>query len=894
MVPARVLAVVIAILSAALPTLPQCNFTPVLSDQFRSSILDLAVEGNDLWAATSYGLALYDRSVDPPRLVASLPIPGATRLVRLGNGLAYAGSGSAIAVVRKSGRALQLTRTIDAGASINGLVVTTLELYVATSNGLAQFSVLEPATMFSITQTPTTSLATIGSSLYAAHGDTSIEVFNISIPTAPQRIGTITAPANVTTLNANNGKLFASSSVGTYVFLGSTSTQAGSVPFSIVTLAPISGDAIFAGSNDRTLRGIDFTTPGTPADIFRDELPPSGGNVNRINAMVTAAGHLYAGAGDIGIFDYDVSAFNAPYPMRSLALSGASSVFSLGSSFYVGRTNGVTEFTQSSSTFTQARSWDGSHADVVQDGAAGLLLTSSGSSMTLWALASQIPAVVATANFRAPVVGAALIGTIGYAVLNDRTVWSADFSQASPAPQPFPTGNIQPVSIARSANSIALADRRSDGTTMVAFYPNADFRNAPLTVSVPGLATGSVTYSNTTAAIQTFRGISLIDFSGKVTTLPQSNTEVARQLVLSGITLLELTDTSVRVWNTQTQSVTAEVELPASPIAIHIAPLSTIAEVVTSSGAVVIALDRLSQMPLAINTPNGNAFYKKIVASPTRVALFDARGVDIYTNALHYVGSIRAGGIVAVAASDSGIFTLSGNLTVTAYTLDGVLRFTATISEGSDVQAQSIAAANGAVWASIVRGCLTGACEKKTLVFDPSLNETASMTGAVIDVVTSGTRAYAVTDLPAEVRVINVADAVHPAIISSRATEGTPASIAYSNGALYVLGNTLNAFTEAGLTKGADLLGPYSSDGTVTAVDQHVRIDGNCAIVTGRSFAPQLFTLPQWTPVSSFSSPSAARMLATQPGTFYILTDHSLEIWSTGTLPKVPRRPPAR
>jgi hypothetical protein len=358
--------------------------------------------------------------------------------------------------------------------------------------------------------------------------------------------------------------------------------------------------------------------------------------------------------------------------------------------------------------------------------------------------------------------------------------------------------------------------------------------------------------------------------------------------------LLELTDTSMRVWNRQTQKVTAEVELPAPPMAMHIAPQSTIADVVTSSGAVVVALDRLSRMPSAFAGPNGNAFYKKIVASPTRIGLFDAQGVDIYTNALHYIGSIRAGGIVDVAASDSGIFALGGNLTVTAYTPDGFLRSTAVISEGTDVQAQSITTVNGAAWVSIVRGCLTGACEKRTLVFDPSLNQTMSMSGGVIDVVTSGTRAYATTDLPAEVRVINVADPVHPAIISSRAAEGKPASIAYANGTLYVLGNTLAAYTEAGLSKVADVLGAYSSEGTVTFADQHVRIDGNCAIVTGRSFAPQLFTLPQWTAAPSFATPSAARVLASQPGTFYILTDHSLEIWSTMPLPKPARRAPAR
>ena len=119
--------------------------------------------------------------------------------------------------------------------------------------------------MFSITQSPATSLATIGTSLYAAHGDATIDVFDISIP-SPQRISTIAAQANITALHANNGKLFASSAVATYVFVGST--QAGSVPFSIVSLAPISGDAVFAGSNDRALRGMQ---PGRDLRVITSE-----------------------------------------------------------------------------------------------------------------------------------------------------------------------------------------------------------------------------------------------------------------------------------------------------------------------------------------------------------------------------------------------------------------------------------------------------------------------------------------------------------------------------------------------------------------------------------------------------------------------------------------------
>src|SRR5258705_3830254 len=110
---------VLAVVVATPPNPPPCNIRPGISYQFRSSILDLAVDGKDLWAATSYGVAVYDRAVDPPRLIASLPVPGATRLIRLGNGLAYAASGNTIAVIRKSGRSLQLLQIIDVGAPAN-------------------------------------------------------------------------------------------------------------------------------------------------------------------------------------------------------------------------------------------------------------------------------------------------------------------------------------------------------------------------------------------------------------------------------------------------------------------------------------------------------------------------------------------------------------------------------------------------------------------------------------------------------------------------------------------------------------------------------------------------------------------------------------------------------
>ncbi|MDQ6801447.1 MAG: hypothetical protein M3041_11470 [Acidobacteriota bacterium] len=891
---------VLAVVVATPPAPPPCNIGPGFSDQFRSSILDLAVDGNDLWAATSYGVSLYDRSVDPPRLVASIPVAGTTRLIRLGNGLAYVGSGNTIAVIRKSGRSLQLIGAIDAGAPINDIVFTTLALYVATRNGIAQYDLFDPSaprlasTVFQTSQTAVTSLALIASTLYAADGDQSVEVFSIGPPV--QRIGSFSNASNATAVHAQNGKLYVSSPILTNVFIGTGAAMnsVGSVPFSTTSVAPIANDALFVSSTDRTLRAIDFAIPGTPIDLFRDETPASNGTINRVSAVVTAGSRLYAAAGDAGIVDYDISNFSSPFPMRGYVFPNASSVVSVGLNFYVGRTNGIAEFAQS---LVPKRSWDGSRRDVVQDGdgAQNFLLSSSGTSMTLWSLTSTIPQpVAATATFRAPIANAILIGTTGFAVLTDRTLWSADYAQAQPVPQQIITPGINPSSIARSGNSIALADIRSDATTLVAYYATPDFSAAPKTASVAGLATSGVALQNATAAVQTFRGISLIDFNSQIVgVLPQSNTDVARQLMFSGSTLLELTDSSVRFWNTLTQKATAELTLPAPPIAMHIAPQSTVADVVTSSGVVTIALDRTLRMPAKFEAANGNAFYKKVVATSGHIYLFDGRNIDIFSDGLHYIGSVRTGGIVDFAASDTGLFTITGNLTVNSYTPDGIARSTAIIAE-SDAQASSINSVNGAVWASIVRGCTSSACEKKTIVFDPrtTLNQTVTFAGGVIDVAVSGSRAYAITDLPADIRVIDVSDPFHPATIVSHASEGSPLSIAYSNGTIYVLGNTLAAYNETNLAKITDLLGPYTSDGSVTYADQHVRVSGFCGIVTGRTFGPVVLSLMQGL-ATSFPSPSPARSVAVRNGVFYILTDHSLEIWN-GSLPRPARRAPAR
>src|SRR5882762_5868155 len=190
-------AIAISLLLLPVTAFAQCNLTQVASIPFRASYLDIAIDGNDLWAATSYGLSLYDRGVDPPALVASLPLPGITRVVRATNGRAYAGSGPTLYVVGKNGKSLQVVRGIDAGGTINDLLLTTLDLYVATSNGLTQWDLLDPTNpsktpaLFTTSRANVVSLTLSGSTLFAADGDSSIEAFNISVPSIPNGVGTI-------------------------------------------------------------------------------------------------------------------------------------------------------------------------------------------------------------------------------------------------------------------------------------------------------------------------------------------------------------------------------------------------------------------------------------------------------------------------------------------------------------------------------------------------------------------------------------------------------------------------------------------------------------------------------------------------------------------------------
>lgn len=759
-----------------------------------------------------------------------------------------------------------------------------------------------PAT-FSTSGANAGSLALTGDILYATDGDSTVEVFSVVTPATPKRLGAFTSLiVRPTAVHARDGRVYVSDGLQTDIFVGSASNpiRAGNAtfPFGSTSFAALTSTAIFVAGNDQRLRGLDINSAAVPVEIFRSEPAPTSGTVNRINALALGLGHLYAGAGDIGLLAYDVRQFIAPFPIRSYTTIPTGSVVTSAGRVYYGRAAGLVEYLQTSSgALTEARSWDKSRPGVAHDVDNDFLLTSSGATATMWGLSPQTPTAVGATTFRSPVKQAVLIGTTAYAVLEDRTLWSADLTLTAAVPKQIVI-SIAPQFIVRSGSNVALADLRNDGTTVVAML-NADGSGIAGSVSVAGVATAGLALSGTTASVWTFRGLTLISFpAGTTAVLPLSNTVAATALAMNGTRLVEMTDSAVIVWDTATQRVTAQYTLPGTPVAVAISPSGALADLATFDGVTAVQLAPSSRLPALTSAPNPNLYAKKVVATANRLVLFDGRNADLFNSSLGYRGGIHVNGTLDVAANDSAVFTLTNTLGVRKYSIDGDLLSAAIVTEGTDAQPLTLNAMNGAVWASIVRGCPLN-CEKKTIVFDArgTLAQTATMTGAVRDLAVSGTRAYVLTELPDEIRVLDVSDPAHPRQLASRASEGTrlPLSIAYSNGVVYVLGEKLAQYTETDLAKIGEPLGAYVDDPAigVTYADQRVRIDGGCLAMTGRQYSPQLFTTAM-APLPSFATPSPARSISSQPGRIYVLTDHSLQIWSAAPLPVPVKRRAAR
>src|SRR5262249_56204171 len=113
-----------------------------------------------------------------------------------------------------------------------------------------------------------------------------------------------------------------------------------------------------------------------------------------------------------------------------------------------------------------------------------LLVAWAGRRGTLWAVGPVTPTVVGTGTFSSPLRRAVLTGTIGYFLLDDRTLWTANLVDV-PVTSKQIAINLAPQFIARSGSNIAVAELRADGTTTIGML-NASLSGIGPSVNVPG------------------------------------------------------------------------------------------------------------------------------------------------------------------------------------------------------------------------------------------------------------------------------------------------------------------------------------------------------------------------------------------------------------------------
>src|SRR5688572_23771250 len=101
----RVAAVLLLLSLVSFDSSGQCGFASRYSGQFRSTVYDVAVDGNYLWTATGYGVQLLQATSGGPELVDAIALPGPTRNIAIAaaQNIAYAGSGSHLFVLRRNG-----------------------------------------------------------------------------------------------------------------------------------------------------------------------------------------------------------------------------------------------------------------------------------------------------------------------------------------------------------------------------------------------------------------------------------------------------------------------------------------------------------------------------------------------------------------------------------------------------------------------------------------------------------------------------------------------------------------------------------------------------------------------------------------------------------------------
>lgn len=895
---------IVAVHFTSADAIAQCGSRHVYSGAFRASAHDVELDGRDLWAATSYGVALYDTSFDPPRVVTSIALPGATTRVRVLQGRAYAASGDRVFVVRKAGGRLEVAGSVSLGDGvlINDLIHVAPYLYAATSTGVVQLDLANPnapavATRLSTTTGRALSLARFDNFLYAADGDNTVEIYSIQLPSFPQKVNVVGALRQSTSVRVAGNKLFVSDGTQTQTF------SAGGNPPASLGLAPgvgttalhaLGGNVVAAGGNGRHLRLVDFTIPNQATTLFDYEASSSRGTINRIEAITGAGSKLYAAAGDIGIISVETANFRAPFPLRATLVGSAESVVRTASGIVVApSTGGLVLYTvNADDSLSKSVSWDSGRVSRLLDAQGTIVASTTGRSVFIWNIAPTSPTTDSSGTFPKNVEDAILLGTSIYALLEDGTVWRADITQKPLVPSLVAFGGVTFSALSRSGNAVAAVRLLDTGNSVIHYWSDGDFSKGAQTKEVEGAATSGVAVTpQGLTAVATFKGLTVVSFpAGSVSIL--GGILPGRDIAFAGSHVVFATGSSLQIFESSPVKLVASHALPQPAVSLQRGEAGTPFFAATTDGVAAVRVTGAAPVPTASLAPMSNSYFRSMAVAPGKIALLDGSTVETYSIATS--GTPRGGNRFSVdplasdiAADPAHVFIMTRNGRVISYGYGGYEERRLTLP-GTDLTALRMRVVAGALHVAFQEGC-PFACAFKTAVIDPAtLAITATYAGAILDATVSGATAFILVEQPGEVRSVDLRDPLRPVVSSSVASTGNPVSIAHSPSmkSVYVLGAKLYVYDDVSLASKGDLLSAYASDptGRTSYVDQRIRIVNDCVTIVSRGFAPSSATLAAPATLGAMTpvpTPAAARLFDVVDGTWVYLTDYSLEVYTT-------------
>jgi hypothetical protein len=882
---------------------------------FRTPALDLSVDGNDLWVATSFGVMLYERNGTELKALATLPVPGVTRRVGAASRHAWVASGSTLYSVGRQGGSPAIIGSLELGDQISDLLLIPPYAFLATSGGVVQVDLLRPeqpvvANRLTTTAGGAISLARRGAHLYAADGDLTVEVYSINLLALPQKVGTFNALPRTTSIQAVGERLFATDGQQTMIFAGSGAAQTfiASLPVAAASVVEGPRPVVIAGGS-RFITGVDLLEGAAPAILFESELPLTTG-VSRVERLAAAEGALYVAGGDAGLLVYDTRKFAAPFPHRTWRVGAARSVVVAKSAVVSDAGElGLTHFhfatvvdpfmvQPGGYSLSRQGSWDEDRQWRVLDAhAEGVdtrtILASSGGTIAVWEVRGYPPRLISKGPVPGTIRSGILRGDHALVVLSDNRVWGVSLTQTVPQSERIDAAGAAS-SIARGDGAIATVELRADGMSTIRYWASGDLSAAPQTVQVEGAATSGVAINGSgQAAVATFRGLLLADFASGAPPVVLAEIPPGSAIAMDGNHLYAAAGSRVQQWNVSQRRAVREYEL-SHEISMLFPDQGQTVWAATAGGLSRIETTATGEVPQLVRSAAAGAAYRWLRTSGEFIALVSEREVSTMrvdpSQRIVRLSTFPLAAIpLEVAMVGDRLYLLGSSGRVSAVGLGGIEVASYQLEGGADAVPIGLRSIGPALHLSYLRGCSAGNCEKRTIVLDPrnGLVETSSYGGGIVDAVSDGSVAFVITDLPSELRRLNLADPFHPVVTAAVPLDEAAVSISWSaaRSRLYLLGDRLSVHDAGSLTRLDQQLEPWRADpsGRLSYEDQRITVEGDCLLITGRWFAPRLLRLADLTPAGSLTVPSAVRQTATAGGLRLFLTEHSLEVMNEGS-----------